>query len=84
MGVLIIKRGNALSNILGIAGISIDVLCDDENAKLYIRDLWKYHLKIQNLIKEKEEAQQRKDFENLMFEFHRNNSTRFGFSSANV
>ena len=74
-----VQRQNPLSAILGIAGISIDVLINDENAKLYVRTLWKYHLELDRFLTEKIEAKQRKDYEELMREFHRNNATKFGF-----
>ena len=56
MSSYLVVRQNPIQAILGMAGVSIDVLCTDEQAKKYVATLWKYYCQVQHLIHEKENA----------------------------
>ena len=69
---------NPLRTILGLAGLSIDAVCNTESAKLFVRQAWKVHMEIVRKMDESARAKDRQRDEDFLRSWHQSLSeTRY-------
>lgn len=62
---------NPLKTIMGLAGLTIDAICNQESSKQFVKEVWKVHMQIVRRMENDRIAADKKRDDNFLESWHR-------------